>query len=418
MIKLNVQITNMIFLFLIALPGTPILALTGTADERTQKVIKTSLSMRDPKVLVLSPNRLNLRISVLKCKKEEMFDKLSWLIELIRSKGIETPKTLIFCNGTLTNVATLINFMLMELGSKAYTPEGQDAKHCLIGIYHSLTLKKYKERLIHAFKVGGTIRVAITTSALSMGINFPDVRYIIHWGPPRNMTDYHQESGRAGRDGKNADVLTVYHGQQLSFCEEEVKTFVKTTDCYRVAAYMPFDGKIVPLQPSHACCSNCAKYCACGSDKCPVEIPLFEKEPSNKTSTNISMSNRPLSMSDKEDLTMALMELVNTYHPIVNLLTVDNTKDYEIKLVSEIVNKAHCIFTIRDITEHFPVFSLRYALKILEIFHEVFDDIPNIDVMMESIPMMEQVHVMPLDQQDSIYYSDNYGVDEEDDFNC
>ena len=73
------------------------------------------------------------------------------------------------------------------------------------------------------FKVGGTIRVAITTSALSMGINFPDVRYIIHWGPPRNMIDYHQESGRAGRDGKNADVLTVYHGQQLSFCEEEVQ---------------------------------------------------------------------------------------------------------------------------------------------------------------------------------------------------
>lgn len=144
------------------------------------------------------------------------------------------------------------------------------------------------------------------------------------------MIDYHQESGCAGRDGKNADVVTVYHGQQLSFCEEEVKTFVKTTDCYRVTAYMPFDGKIVPLQPSHACCSNCAKYCACDSDKCPVEIPLFEKEPSNKTSTNINMSNRPLSMSDKEDLTMALMELLNTYHPIVNQLTVDNTKDYEI----------------------------------------------------------------------------------------
>ena len=167
---------------------------------------------------------------------------------------------------------------------------------------------------------------------------------------------------------------------------------------------MTFDGKIVPLQPSHACCSNCAKYCACDSDKCPVEIPLFEKEPSNKTSTYINMFNRPLSMSDKEDLTMVLMELVNTYHPIVNQLTVNNTKDYEIKLVSEIVNKAHCIFTIRDIIEHFPVFSVRYALKIVEIFHEVFDDIPNIDVMMQSIPMMEQVHVMPLDQQEYILF--------------
>jgi superfamily II DNA helicase RecQ len=56
--------------------------------------------------------------------------------------------------------------------------------------------------MVRAFKVGGKTRVAITTSALSMGVNFPDARYVIHWGPPRNMLDYHQESGRAGRDGK------------------------------------------------------------------------------------------------------------------------------------------------------------------------------------------------------------------------
>lgn len=401
---------------LYAIPGTPILALTGTADVKTQKVIKKSLSMKDPKVLVLSPNRPNLRISVVKCKKEVIFNQLSWLIELIKCKGIETPKTIVFCNGTLTNVATLVNFILMELGTKAYSPEdNHNSKNCLVGIYHSLTLEKYKERLVHAFREEGKIRVAITTSALSMGVNFLDVRYIIHWGPPRNMIDYHQQSGRAGRNGKNADILTVYHGQQLSFCEEEVKSFVKTTDCYRVAAYTPFDGRILPLWPSHACCTNCAKSCVCESGKCSVEIPPFEKEVTNTTTTSANFNmTRPLLPSDKEDLVMALRELVDAYHPIANQLSADNTKDYKSKLVSEIVDKAHCIFTVTDITEHFPVFSVHYALKILEIFHEIFEDIPNIDAMMELIPIMEKVHVMPLDPQDNMYYSDtSYGGDVE-----
>ena len=251
------------------------LALTGTADEKTQKIIKKTLLMRDPKLLVLSSNRTNLRISVLNCKKAVMIDHLSWLIQLIKSKGIETPKTPIFCNGTMTDVATLANFILMELGKKAYSPEErQNSENCIIGIY-SLTLEKYKERLVRAFKVGGKTRVAITTSGLSMGVNFPDVRYVINWGSPRNM---HQESGRAGRDGKNADIITLYHGQQLSFCEEDVKDFVRTVDCYRVAAYKAFDRKILPLLPSHACCANCSKSCACEYGECPFEIPPFEKE--------------------------------------------------------------------------------------------------------------------------------------------
>lgn len=44
-----------------------------------------------------------------------------------------------------------------------------------------------------------------------MGVNFPDVRYIIHWGPARNMLDYHQESGRGERDNKLTHVLTIYY---------------------------------------------------------------------------------------------------------------------------------------------------------------------------------------------------------------
>ena len=71
----------------------------------------------------------------------------------------------------------------------------------------------------------------------SMGVNFPDV---IHWGPIRNMLNYRQESGRGGRGGEQTQILPIYYGQQVSFCKQDVKSFLQTDGCYRTEAYKPF----------------------------------------------------------------------------------------------------------------------------------------------------------------------------------
>ena len=70
-----------------------------------------------------------------------------------------------------------------------------------------------------------------------MGVNFPDVRYIVNFGPARSFLDFHQQAGRAGRDGNRSDVVVYYYGQQLSHCDEDVRMFLKSTECYRVASY-------------------------------------------------------------------------------------------------------------------------------------------------------------------------------------
>ena len=169
-----------------------------------------------------------------------MFKHLELLVGVKKEKRINTPKTIVFCNGTLTDIGAVFNFLLLKLGGTAYSPDNiQASDNCLIGIYHSLTLNKYKERVVESFKNDRKRRVVIASSALSMGVNFPDVRYVIHWGPARNLLDYHQESGRGGRDGKLTHILTIYHGQQLAFCEEGVKRFLKTEGCLRVEAYKP-----------------------------------------------------------------------------------------------------------------------------------------------------------------------------------
>ena len=85
----------------------------------------------------------------------------------------------------------------MSLGEKAFHPSSsRQPKNCLIAIFQSLSRKEYKDRLLNSFKNNGLKLIANATAALSMGVNFPDVRYVIMYGPARSLLDFHQEAGR------------------------------------------------------------------------------------------------------------------------------------------------------------------------------------------------------------------------------
>ena len=63
------------------------------------------------------------------------------------------------------------------------------------------------------FRLQTKKRIVVASTALSMGVNFGDIRYVINWGPARNLLDQLQEAGQAGRDGLRAHIIIVYHGQ-------------------------------------------------------------------------------------------------------------------------------------------------------------------------------------------------------------
>ena len=178
--------------------GTPVLALAGTADSSTQQTIIDSLAIKKSCIKIfVSPNRPNIRISVCKTSKSEIFTKLNWLISMVKVKGRLTPKTLIFCN-TMTDIANVLNYLLMILGESAYHPTtSRNICDCLIGVYHANTWSHTKEMIVSSLKnvTQSTKRIIIASTALSMGVNFPDIEYIINWGPPRTLLDYHQEAG-------------------------------------------------------------------------------------------------------------------------------------------------------------------------------------------------------------------------------
>lgn len=179
--------------------------------------------------MYVSPNRENLRFSVKKVKKEQQLEELHWLIELIKQHAKDTPKTLIFCN-TLNEIAQVTNYLLSKLGPHAYDQQNKVPQNCFLGVYHPNSWDRNKERISNSLKArnGSIKRVVVATTALRMAVNFPDIRYIITWGAARSLLDFHQEAGRAKRDGVQSHVVVLYHGQQVEPCEKEVKQFLKT----------------------------------------------------------------------------------------------------------------------------------------------------------------------------------------------
>ena len=75
--------------------------------------------------------------------------------------------------------------------------------------------------------------------------------------------DHIQEAGRAGRNGKKADDITIYYDQELVPCEKGIKDYAKTNGCPKKAIFMSFDPEVKLFASMHECCSNCECDCKC-----------------------------------------------------------------------------------------------------------------------------------------------------------
>lgn len=356
-------------------PDTPFLALTGTADEHTTKTITKDLVLKNFTSVFVSPNRKNLRISVQKIKRDHMLNELDWVVDSMKENGRDTPKTIIFCP-TMYAIASVVNYLMRKLGKEAFVPQSSKKwEHCLVGIFHSMTHQEYKKRIVESLKSSGLKRVVVATTALSMGVNFPDIRFVVMWGPSRNLLDFHQEAGRGGRDGFPSDVVVYYYGQQLAHCEDDIRSFLKATDCYRIASYKTFDKDIVSLEPAHDCCNLCAAKCNCKGTRCETDGKQFEL----KSSPQQPVPVRVVDEAQKEILSQALEELQSRMAIKVgsSLFGAVPSHGFSKELIADVVVNASYIADMKDIETLVPVFSKSHARIILEVLNEIFDDIDD-----------------------------------------
>ena len=173
-------------------PRTVCLALTATATARVREDIVKSLNMENPAVLVASFNRPNLFLEV-KRKDNPALQIAAFLSEHKGESGI------VYCFSRRQTDSLCAK--LQSLGFKALN-------------YHAGLSDEERRKNQNLF-IKDKADVMVATLAFGMGINKPDVRFVIHCDMPKSIEQYYQEIGRAGRDGLPAQALLLYSSNDI-----------------------------------------------------------------------------------------------------------------------------------------------------------------------------------------------------------
>ena len=231
-------------------PDVPIMALTATATERVRDDIVKHLELRDPRCYVASFNRPNLTYRVV--AKSSAYQQV---LDFIRARPNESG--IVYCASRKSTDA--LAEKLTRDGIKALP-------------YHAGMEPRERTRNQEAF-LRDDARVITATIAFGMGINKPNVRFVIHHDLPKNIEGYYQETGRAGRDGLPSEcVLLLSVGdvvKQRRFIEEKPEHdqriaraqlrdmigYAETRQCRR-AALLKYFGEDWPNQSCDSC-DNC-----------------------------------------------------------------------------------------------------------------------------------------------------------------
>ena len=160
--------------------------------------------MTEPIVITASLDKPNIILSV--CSYVSLDVSFGPVVEELRNARTSLGRTIIYCQ-KLEECANLYLFFKMCMGIEILEP--QDAldlpQYRLVDMFMSSSHPTVKEEILQCFtSASAPLRIVICTIAFGMGVNPPDVKRIIHFGPPHSIVDYIQGIGSCGRDSKEA----------------------------------------------------------------------------------------------------------------------------------------------------------------------------------------------------------------------
>ncbi len=174
-------------------PGVPRVALTATADPRTRADILAALDMQEAAVFAASFHRPNLQIAA----EPKIGETAQLLRVLARHEG---EAGIVYCGSRAKT----------ERIAAALTAKGV----CAI-VFHAGVAVADKRAALMRFRSGEAV-VIVATIAFGMGIDRPDVRFVVHLDMPDSPESYYQQIGRAGRDGEISETLLLYGGEDIA----------------------------------------------------------------------------------------------------------------------------------------------------------------------------------------------------------
>ncbi|KAG2389637.1 hypothetical protein C9374_014197 [Naegleria lovaniensis] len=252
-------------------PDVPLIALTATATSRVQQDIIHQLNIKNCVSLKGSFNRTNLYYEV---RKKASLEKTAKEISDFINDKYPNQSGIVYC----------LSKKDCEKMAEELTSLGHN-----VGVYNSDVAAADKQD-VHEKWSRDELKIIVATIAFGMGINKPDVRFVIHHSLPKSIEDYYQESGRAGRDGLESHCILFYSyadkARQQKFLDNEkaskngyeninkiVSYCENDCECRRVVQLRHFGESFDPAQ-CKGMCDNC-------KNEAPVEKKDYTKEASS-----------------------------------------------------------------------------------------------------------------------------------------